>query len=549
MLSCFVSRVNDYINSGLEKNLVDPDGGLNIKKKRLKLGLEREVESVINVEFPSEGFQVGVSCLPKIGYSQIWKYLIEEVEFKKQLSVEKPIVKGYNFFKSGKVLGLYSKTDNGVFYVKSQVMPSYSTSGPVYAVKVILSGSAEIKKAYCPCPAGSDGRCNHLAATLFAIEDLFTKATNSAENNDVPCTSKPCTWNVPKKRKLEATTIQSVKFEKHILGKEKRERKASIEVTGKSEYHQQTKDDSEQLLRNVREVEQKTGKKIGLSFIIPHEVPKVVKTVDNGHSKNNCWDITSPVKNGPLSMNEIKEKAVRSLERLNESGKRKIEIEKETKEQHKTRLWFDVRRSRITASKSKRCLIKPTTSPTKVICEVLQYNKTVQTKAMQDGIESEGHIIKEFERKYDLKVVASGFVVSESHPFLGASPDGIIDKETIVEVKKIHLKDGESHKAAMCRLGIYKQNGSELQINKNHAYYHQIQQQMFCTQSNTCYFIVSSDSKTHTDTIGFDSSFWNQVLPKLEDFYFEHIFPELIYPRIYCKEERWNKTLPFPRLE
>ena len=36
-------------------------------------------------------------------------------------------------------------------------------------------------------------------------------------------------------------------------------------------------------------------------------------------------------------MNEIREKAVRSLERLNESGKRKIEIEKETKEQHKTR--------------------------------------------------------------------------------------------------------------------------------------------------------------------------------------------------------------------
>ncbi|XP_015769847.1 PREDICTED: uncharacterized protein K02A2.6-like [Acropora digitifera] len=257
-----IKRVNDYINSGLEKNLVDPDGGLNIKKKRLKLGLEREVEPVINVEFPSEGFQVGVSCLPKIGYSQIWKYLIEEVEFKKQLSVEKPIVKGYNFFKSGKVLGLYSKTDNVVFYVKSQVMPSYSTSGPVYAVKVILSGSAEIKKAYCPCPAGSDGRCNHLAATLFAIEDLFTKATNSAESSDVRCTSKPCTWNVPKKRKLEATTIQSVKFEKHILGKEKRERKASIEVTGKSEYHQQTKDDSEQLLRNVREVEQKTGKKL-----------------------------------------------------------------------------------------------------------------------------------------------------------------------------------------------------------------------------------------------------------------------------------------------
>ena len=92
----------------------------------------------------------------------------------------------------------------------------------------------------------------------------------------------------------------------------KEKERHQIEVTGKSEYHQQTKDDSEQLLRKVREVEQKTGKQIGLSFIIPHEVPKVVKAVDNGHSKNNCLDITSPVKNGPLSMNEIKEKASRT---------------------------------------------------------------------------------------------------------------------------------------------------------------------------------------------------------------------------------------------
>ena len=39
------------------------------------------------------------------------------MEFKKQLSVEKPIVKGYNFFKSGKVLGLYSKSENGLVSV------------------------------------------------------------------------------------------------------------------------------------------------------------------------------------------------------------------------------------------------------------------------------------------------------------------------------------------------------------------------------------------------------------------------------------------------
>ena len=52
------------------------------------------------------------------------------------------------------------------------------------------------------CPARVDGRCNHLAATLFAIEDkqnneVFTSAANTAgavshQETNVLRTSKPC---------------------------------------------------------------------------------------------------------------------------------------------------------------------------------------------------------------------------------------------------------------------------------------------------------------------------------------------------------------------
>lgn len=114
-------RVNDYINSVLSHNLVDPDGVINLRKKRLELGLEQDISPSTDVTFPRDGFEVGISSVPKVGFGQIWKYLMEEVEFKKQLSVQKRIAKGYNFFQSGKVLGLYSKTENGLFYVKSQV--------------------------------------------------------------------------------------------------------------------------------------------------------------------------------------------------------------------------------------------------------------------------------------------------------------------------------------------------------------------------------------------------------------------------------------------
>ena len=171
----------------MSNNLVDPDGGVNVQKKRLKLGLIQEVSPTCSAEFPADGFQVGISCVPAL------------VTITYGSTLEKPSYrKGYNFFKSGKVLGLYSKSENGLVYVKSQVQPSYSKGGSVYAVKIIIRANSEIQKAFCPCPAGNDGRCNHLAATLFAMEDIFNKTVNIKETDtdQLPCTSKPCTWNV-----------------------------------------------------------------------------------------------------------------------------------------------------------------------------------------------------------------------------------------------------------------------------------------------------------------------------------------------------------------
>ena len=77
--------------------------------------------------------------------------------------------------------------------------------------------------------------------------------------------------------------------------------------------------------------------------------------------------------------------------------------------------------------------------------EVL-YPKQVQTNAMKDGIESESSIIQTFEHETGNKVLKSGFFISDTHPFLGASPDGLVDEDKIVEVKKIVLKEGETQR-------------------------------------------------------------------------------------------------------
>ena len=105
----------------------------------------------------------------------------------------------------------------------SQVLPLYSKAGPEYTVKILIGANSEIQRAFCPCPAGNDGCCNHLTATLFAMEDIFNKSTNNKQtlSDQLPCISKPCTWNVSSKRKKNPTVIQEVEFEKHVSGKKK----------------------------------------------------------------------------------------------------------------------------------------------------------------------------------------------------------------------------------------------------------------------------------------------------------------------------------------
>ena len=117
----------------------------------------------------------------------------------------------------------------------SQVLPLYSKAGPEYTVKILIGANSEIQRAFCPCPAGNDGCCNHLTATLFAMEDIFNKSTNNKQtlSDQLPCISKPCTWNVPSKRKKKPTVIQEVEFEKHVSGKKRKDGKASANITPK----------------------------------------------------------------------------------------------------------------------------------------------------------------------------------------------------------------------------------------------------------------------------------------------------------------------------
>ena len=78
---------------------------------------------------------------------------------------------------------------------------------------------------------------------------------------------------------------------------------------------------------------------------------------------------------------------------------------------------------------------------------------------------SKFNIIHAVENETGQKVHKSGFILSETHLFLGASPDGVINNGEIVEVKKVVFREGESLDDGMCRLGIYKKLTRKMAVN------------------------------------------------------------------------------------
>ena len=105
----------------------------------------------------------------------------------------------------------------------------------------------------------------------------------------------------------------------------------------------------------------------------------------------------SPYAALPPSVEDIKEKA-KGIKRKLHFNKNEIEIvEKRTRLQSKNCDWFLYRKGRITASKCKRVAsLKPTTSLSNTLEELLMVNKVPRTYAMLQGLEEEDAIADSF---------------------------------------------------------------------------------------------------------------------------------------------------------
>ena len=158
-----------------------------------------------------------------------------------------------------------------------------------------------------------------------------------------------------------------------------------------------------------------------------------------------------------------------------------------------TEAWFNIRIGKVTASRVADVLAKTKTgySTTRdnymaqLVCERLtgQKGESFTNAAMQHGTETEPLARAAYEARYDVLVDEVGFV---SHPTIemsGASPDGLVGDDGLIEIK---CPNTATHLETLL---------SESVPNK---YYTQMQFQIACTGRKWCDF-VSFDNRLPTE--------------------------------------------------
>ena len=109
---------------------------------------------------------------------------------------------------------------------------------------------------------------------------------------------------------------------------------------------------------------------------------------------------------------------------------------------------------------------------------------------------------------------------------LGASPDGLVGRNALLEVKCPFTQRDCTIEEAVSSDKFYIKKNSEghYELDKGHVYWHQVQGQLHLAEREICYFVVWTTKETLILQIKKDPA-WVDNLRLLKDFYTKHIIP------------------------
>ncbi|XP_077497747.1 uncharacterized protein LOC144108371 [Amblyomma americanum] len=210
------------------------------------------------------------------------------------------------------------------------------------------------------------------------------------------------------------------------------------------------------------------------------------------------------------------------------------DLQRAMSKQSGSTVWKQERRKRLTPSLfGAICKMKPTTGCLRTVGDILY--KEITSEAIRYGKDHECLALKQIENECNVVVKECGLFVDQESPFLGASPDGLIGEDVLVEVKCSYsardltpLEGVRAKKITCCE----ENKNGRLQLQTNSNYWYQVQGQLNIARRRKCLFVLRTKKGISTEVISRNQSFWeDEMLPRLKKFYMHCLLPELVDPR------------------
>ncbi|KYN27414.1 hypothetical protein ALC57_03197 [Trachymyrmex cornetzi] len=223
------------------------------------------------------------------------------------------------------------------------------------------------------------------------------------------------------------------------------------------------------------------------------------------------------------------------MEELSENAKDWRENERKTREQCDSELWLSLRKIMLTSSNfGVVCRMRPTTSCVTTVKSIL-FPPSIDTAAMKYGRDMEEMAKQKLSEILKKDIKPCGLFIDSNYPWLGASPDGLLEENGLVEIKCSLSAENLTAEGAIHTLprlkSIFNKKDPNV-LNQNHRFFYQIQGQLNITQRDFCIFAVWTPRSMKTVRVNRDNDFWrNKMWPFLTRFYFDCMLPEILDSR------------------
>ena len=157
-----------------------------------------------------------------------------------------------------------------------------------------------------------------------------------------------------------------------------------------------------------------------------------------------------------------------------------------------------------------------------LLCKSLLGEKIFETPATIHGNVWEATGVKAYQEKTGKVATGCGLIIHPLWPFLGASPDGLVDDDILLEVKcPFSGRDSQIKPGKF--FPFLQQDVGGVVLKKTHKYYYQIIGQLTLSHCKICHFVVFTHVNLLVLEIPHSPQFFEEkMLPYLETFYVNH---------------------------